>query len=43
MNGLIQSTDRVLLLDVSSTCITLSGTSVGLVVVHNASGIGSVV
>ena len=41
INGLIQSIDGVLPLGVSSTCITLSVTGVGLVVVPIASGIGA--
>ena len=41
MNGLIQSFDRVLLLGVSSTAITISVNAVGLVVVPIASGIGA--
>ena len=41
MNGLIQSIDRVLLLGVSSTAITLSDTAVGLIVVPIASGMGA--
>ena len=40
-NGLIQFTDGVLVLGVSSTCITLSVTRVGLVIVPIASGIGA--
>ena len=41
MNGLIQSIDGVSVLAVSSTCVTLSVTEVGLVVVPIASGIGA--
>ena len=41
INGLIQSIDRVSVLAVSSTCVTLSVTGVGLVVVPIASGIGA--
>ena len=40
-NGLIQSIDGVLLLGVSSKCITLSVTGVGLIVVPIAGGIGA--
>ena len=40
-NGLIQSIDGVSVLAVSSTCVTLSVTGVGLVVVPIASGIGA--
>ena len=39
LNGLIQSIDGVSVLAVSSTCVTLSVTGVGLVVVPIASGI----
>ena len=42
INGLIQSIDGVSVLAVSSTCVTLSVTGVGLVVVPIASGIGQV-
>ena len=41
INCLIQSIDGVSVLSVSSTCVTLSVTGVGLVVVPIASGIGS--
>ena len=41
INGLIQSIDGVSVLAVSSTCVTLSVTGVGLVVVPIASGIGA--
>ena len=41
INGLIQSTDGVLILAVASTCNTLSVTGVGLVFVPIASGIGA--
>ena len=41
MNGLIQSFDRVLILGVSSTAITISVNGVGLIVVPIASGIGA--
>ena len=41
INGLIQSIDGVSVLAVSSTCVTLSVTRVGLVVVPIASGIGA--
>ena len=41
INGLIQSFDGVSVLAVSSTCVTLSVTGVGLVVVPIASGIGA--
>ena len=41
VNGLTQSFDGVLLLGVSSTCITLSVAEVGLIVVPIASGIGA--
>ena len=41
INGLIQSIDGVSALAVSSTCVTLSVTGVGLVVVPIASGIGA--
>ena len=41
INSLIQSIDGVSVLAVSSTCVTLSVTGVGLVVVPIASGIGA--
>ena len=41
INGLIQSIDGVAVLAVSSTCVTLSVTGVGLVVVPIASRIGA--
>ena len=41
INGLIQSSDGVLLLGVSSTAITLNVTGVGLIVVTIASGLGA--
>ena len=41
INCLIQSIDGVSVLGVSSTCVTLSVTGVGLVVVPIASGIGA--
>ena len=41
INGLILSIDGVSVLAVSSTCVTLSVTGVGLVVVPIASGIGA--
>ena len=41
INCLIQSIDGVSVLAVSSTCVTLSVTGVGLVVVPIASGIGA--
>ena len=41
INALIQSDDGVSVLAVSSTCVTLSITGVGLVVVPVASGIGA--
>ena len=41
INCLIQSIDGVSVLAVSSTCVTLSVTGVGLVVVPIASGIGT--
>ena len=41
INGLFQSIDGVSVLAVSSTCVTLSVTGVGLVVVPIASGIGA--
>ena len=41
INGSIQSIDGVSVLAVSSTCVTLSVTGVGLVVVPIASGIGA--
>ena len=41
INCLIQSIDGVSVLAVSSTCVTLSVTGVGLVVVPKASGIGA--
>ena len=41
INGLIQSIDGVSVLAVSSKCVTLSVTGVGLVVVPIASGIGA--
>ena len=41
INALIQSVDGVSVLAVSSTCVTLSITGVGLVVVPVASGIGA--
>ena len=41
INGLIQSIDGVSVLAVLSTCVTLSVTGVGLVVVPIASGIGA--
>ena len=41
INGLFQSIDGVLVLSTSSTCITLSNTGVGLVIVPIASGIGA--
>ena len=41
INGLIQSIDGVSVLAVSSTCVTLSVTGIGLVVVPIASGIGA--
>ena len=41
INCLIQSVDGVSVLGVSSTCVTLSVTGVGLVVVPIASGIGA--
>ena len=41
INGLIQSIDGVSVLAVSSTCVTLSVTGVGLVVVPIASGKGA--
>ena len=41
INGLNQSTDGVSILAISSTCITLSVTGIGLVIVPIASGIGA--
>ena len=41
INSFFQFIDRVLILGVSSTCITLGVTGVGLVVVPIASGIGA--
>ena len=41
INAIINSVDGVLILSVSSTCVTLSITGVGLVVVPIARGIGA--
>ena len=41
INASIQSVDAILILGVSSACITLSGTGVGIVIVPIASGIGA--